>query len=227
MADNNIFSQVTESGNYEPISSQSGLDELIAEVNQKQAGGKRRGRPARKVSKKGSKKSSRKMSGGKRRKSSKKASKKSSKKASRKMSGGKKRASKKASKKMSKKHSRKASKKMSTKGGKKSRKSSKKSSRRSSATPKRSLPPAVKSFSEFVQMVAKDKDIDAKYPVAMKICALYKNDIMKDNNLDSMESINRAKKDWPKESEATKRKYLNKAQKEIDDKKSAKKANKN
>ena len=225
MADNNIFSQVTESGNYEPISSQSGLDELIAEVNQKQAGGKRRGRPAaKKVSKKSSKKSSRKMSGGKRRKSSKKASKKASKKGSKRQSGGKKRASKKASKKMSKKHSRKSSKKMSNKGGKKSRKSSKKSSRRSSATPKRSLPPAVAEFSKLVKIIANDKDLPVKYPTAMKIAKLYKDDT---KGSDPLETTKKCQREYPGESDATKRKYLNKAEKEIADKKSAKKAAKN
>ena len=224
MADNNIFSQVTESGNYEPISSQSGLDELIAEVNQKQAGGKRRGRPAaKKVSKKSSKKSSRKMSGGKRRKSSKKASKKSSKKGSKRQSGGKK-SSKKSSKKMSKKHSRKSSKKMSNKGGKKSRKSSKKSSRRSSATPKRSLPPAVAEFSKLVKIIANDKDLPVKYPTAMKIAKLYKDDT---KGSDPLETTKKCQREYPGESDATKRKYLNKAEKEIADKKSAKKAAKN
>ena len=210
MADNNIFSQVSESGNYEPISSQSGLDALIDEVNKKQSqmGGKRRGRPAKKVSKKQSggkgRKSSKKASKKTSKKVSKKSSRKSSKKGSRKQSGGKKssnKSSKKTSKKTSKKHSRKSSKKT-------SKKTSKNGGRKSSTNPKRVVPDAIKRWQVLVGIINKDNDVPVKYNEAIAVAKIYKDEMMKTHKLDSLDSINRAIKDYPDESSASKRNML-------------------
>ncbi len=250
MADN-VFSEITESGNYQEISSQSGLSELINEVNNKQAqlGGKRRGRKsaaAKKTSKKASKKTSRKgskkQSGGKKRaskKTSKKTSRKASKKASKKQSGGKKRSSKKTSRKASKKTSRKGSRKASkpelliavAKGNKKSskkmsKKGGKKGSRKGSGGPKRELPPAIKRWQALVKVVVDDADVPVKYNEAIAVAKIYKDEMMKTHKLESLDSINKAIKEYPNESTAAKKKYVSKAQSNMADRKSAKKANK-
>ncbi len=230
MADN-VFSEITESGNYQEISSQSGLSELINEVNNKQMqGGKKRGRKptaakkaskktSRKGSRKASRKASKKQSGGKKR-----ASKKSSKKTSRKAS---KKTSRKGSRKVSKpelliavaKGTKKASKKMSKKGGKKG-------SRKGSGGPKRELPPAIKRWQALVKVVVDDADVPVKYNEAIAVAKIYKDEMMKTHKLESLDSINKAIKEYPNESTAAKKKYVSKAQSNMADRKSAKKANK-
>lgn len=137
--------------------------------------------------------------------------KKSSKKSSKKLSGGKRRASKKASKKTSKKAS---------------KKSSKKGSKRTA--PKRTMPEAAQAFVALVKLISEDKDVPVKYNVAMRVAKAYKDDMASDNkNLSSLELINKAKKEYPGESAGTKKKYLTKAEKMIEDSKAAKKASKN
>jgi colicin import membrane protein len=197
-----VFNKQSES-EYLEMSTPAGLEELKDSMTNGQQGGKKRARKA--PAKKSSKKSSKKLSGGKR-KSVKKASKKTSKKGSKKLSGG-------------KKHSKKASKKT-------SKKASKKGSKRTA--PKRTMPEGAKAFVALVKLISEDKDVPVKYNVAMRVAKAYKDDLTNDNkNMSSTDVINKAKKEYPGESAATKKKYLARAEKMIEDSKAAKKANKN
>ena len=142
------------------------------------------------------------------------------------MSGGKKRRSaKKASSKKASK-GKKSSKKMSQEwDGKKKSKKSKKTSR--GGAPKRTMPAAAKAFTDLVKIVSTDRDVPIKYNVAMRVAKAYKDDIAKDHpNMASGDVINKAKKDYAGESDATKKKYLHKAEKLIEDAKDARKAKK-
>ena len=83
------------------------------------------------------------------------------------------------------------------------------------------MPAAAKEFTDLVKLVAYDKEVPVKYNVAMKLAKLYKDD--------NGGNIGGAKKSYPDESAATKKKYLAKAEKAMDDSKAdrkAKKANK-
>lgn len=158
--------------------------------------------------------------GGKKKKASKKASKKSSKKASKKSS---KKSSKKAAKKSSKQMERpkKASKKSSKKSSKKaSKKSSKKSSKK---TQSRGANPS------FDAMIALKKHIGDKVGnhsvVVMKVVTAYTKKV-KGNIDDKVKVYAEAKKIFDADTPSNWKKELDQAQKEMNEKKALKKANK-
>lgn len=165
---------------------------------------------------------------------SKKGSKKGSKKTTKKKSSKKKsKLARTSSKKGSKKGSKKASKKKTSRKG--SKKKSSRNISRITGEPikkKREMAPAAKeasaAFRELVKVVVADKDLDIKFgPVALKLASIYKQLVQKeDSSLTTMDAIKAAEKLFNSDSKDEKKKNLEKAIREIELKKAAKKAKK-